>query len=185
MSTPQHTHPSVIEVVRCPGDFMSYAVAATDAPAGALLYRLESPPMAFTDTKRWSSVQVSETQHIELNSDFLFINHSCDPSLEFHVAVSDGKPTIEFRATARKDKDGNAIGIKKGDTLTFFYPSTEWEMDQQFDCRCKAPCCLGRIGGAKSLTAEQLKGYFLNEHIKRQAKKHAAALEKTPKKHGK
>lgn len=27
-------------------------------------------------------------------------------------------------------------GLKKGDSLEFFYPSTEWDMAQGFDCAC-------------------------------------------------
>lgn len=29
-------------------------------------------------------------------------------------------------------------GIKKGGDITFFYPSTEWDMAQGFDCSCGA-----------------------------------------------
>lgn len=40
-------------------------------------------------------------------------------------------------------------------------------MQQPFDCECGSKQCLGRIQGAKHLTAEQLAPYFLNAHIKR------------------
>lgn len=166
MATPQApTHPDLIEVIRRPGSFESYSVSATDLPAGALIVRLGCPPMTLNPTKRWSSVQVSETQNIELNCDFLYVNHSCEPSIEFHVLADCDTPVIEIRVATRKDENGNTVGIKKGDALTFFYPSTEWDMDQPFDCKCSTPKCLGWISGAKDLTSDQLKGYYLNEHI--------------------
>lgn len=32
--------------------------------------------------------------------------------------------------------------------MTFFYPSTEWEMTQSFSCYCGSPACIGEIRGA-------------------------------------
>jgi hypothetical protein len=55
--------------------------------------------------------------------------------------------------------------LKKGDALTFFYPSTEWDMDQPFACTCGAKECRGWISGAKTMPSEALEGYWLNEHI--------------------
>lgn len=49
------------------------------------------------------------------------------------------------------------------------YPSTEWDMQQPFDCACGANGdlkCLGKIQGAKYLSTEQLAPYFVNKHIK-------------------
>jgi hypothetical protein len=163
-------HPSVIRVVRESGFHASYAVSEVSLPAGALFARLASPPLSFAEVKRWSTVQVSETQHIELNCDFLYVNHSCEPSLEFHVVPDSEEPVIEVRVAARnldKDNDGNnsTRGIKAGDELTFFYPSTEWEMEQPFQCGCGTASCKGLISGAKDMTPEQLRGYFLNAHI--------------------
>lgn len=130
-----------------------------------MIARLECPPMTLTDTKKWSSVQVSETQSIELNSDFLFINHSCEPSVEFHVLADCDTPVIEVRAATRRDENGNSKGINKGEILTFFYPSTEWDMAQPFDCKCNTKGCLGLISGAKDMSTAMLNRYFLNEHI--------------------
>ena len=55
--------------------------------------------------------------------------------------------------------------LKKGDILTFFYPSSEWHMDQPFDCHCKTESCCGRIAGAKDMDEKLLKRYWLNPHI--------------------
>ena len=57
--------------------------------------------------------------------------------------------------------------LNKGDALTFFYPSSEWEMDQPFNCTCGAGdgACKGWISGAKTMSDEELEGYWLNIHI--------------------
>ena len=61
--------------------------------------------------------------------------------------------------------------LKKGDVLTFFYPSTEWEMAQEFECGCGSERCLGRINGAKDMKVEELRRYWLNEHIEEMLRK--------------
>ena len=40
--------------------------------------------------------------------------------------------------------------IAAGEELTYFYPSTEWEMDRPFRCLCGAPDCVGVVSGAKA-----------------------------------
>ena len=56
--------------------------------------------------------------------------------------------------------------IHAGTPVTFFYPSTEWEMAQPFDCFCGSKECLGTISGAKDIPRQILRKYFLNQHIK-------------------
>ena len=41
--------------------------------------------------------------------------------------------------------------IEIGDQLTFFYPSTEWKMEQPFTCICGYTKCIGLIEGAFAL----------------------------------
>ncbi|KIX01830.1 uncharacterized protein Z518_09557 [Rhinocladiella mackenziei CBS 650.93] len=159
------THPSVMNVIRRPGSFESYSISVVTLAPGALMARLTSPPMTLTATQRWSSVQVSETQHVELNCDFLYVNHSCEPSLEFHVIPDCDEPVIEIRVATRHDEAGHPKGLSPGDELTFFYPSTEWVMNQPFQCRCGTRSCQGRISGSRDMSSEQLRGYFLNAHI--------------------
>ena len=151
---------------------MSYSVAKISLPPGALVARLESPPMTPANSA-YSSVQVSKDQHIELNCDFLYVNHSCEPSLEFHIVTaepisgsSEALPfAIEIRVAARKAPDGKVTGLNEGDEMTFFYPSTEWDMTQAFECQCKKKTCKGKISGAKHMPKERLEGLFINKHI--------------------
>jgi len=56
--------------------------------------------------------------------------------------------------------------LKPGDELTFFYPSTEWEMVQPFSCQCGNPDCLQVIMGAAHLSTETLEKYRLTDFIK-------------------
>jgi SET domain-containing protein len=116
--------------------------------------------------KRYSTVQVSQTQHIELNCDFLYINHSCEPSLEFHVSTDPKRgPAIDLVVAERTDATGMIRGVKEGEDLTFFYPSTEWEMAQPFECTCRTPSCKGIISGAKHMRLGDLQLLYLNPHI--------------------
>ncbi|KAK0747670.1 hypothetical protein B0T21DRAFT_354848 [Apiosordaria backusii] len=57
-------------------------------------------------------------------------------------------------------------GLKAGEELTFFYPSTEYAMAQPFDCFCGSGECKGRISGARDMTRGQLEGMWLNVHIR-------------------
>lgn len=118
--TQQHqetcTHPGLFHVIRqgTPENFASKLVADKDYPKGSEIATLEG---LTPGEKRYTTVQISKTHHIELNSDLVFMNHSCDPSAHMNVDSSN--------VTALKD-------IKQGDELTFFYPSTEWDMGKFF-----------------------------------------------------
>ncbi|KAL7418468.1 hypothetical protein Q5752_006926 [Cryptotrichosporon argae] len=137
------------------GDFSSRAVATKDFKSGETITKLDN--LSHAKAKAYSSVQhgPGEHDHFELNSDLLFLNHSCAPSTEL-VLPRDRSAWI-VRA---------CVDIKAGDDLTFFYPSTEWDMAQGFDCSCGATDCLGRIRGARYLSIDELeKRGYVNEHI--------------------
>lgn len=145
----QPSHPGLIEVKQGTG-FSSYAISLQDLDAGSLLTKLDSATPV--EAPAYSTVQAGKHAHVELNSDLLYTNHSCDPSLVFdmeklEVRVIDDRP------------------LRRGDILTFFYPSTEWEMAQEFDCQCGSRRCLGKITGAKQMRQEELRRYWLNAHI--------------------
>ncbi|KAI9780529.1 MAG: hypothetical protein M1839_006647 [Geoglossum umbratile] len=147
----QPSHPNLIEVILRPKAFTSGASSLVALPAGSLFTRLETATPA---PKAYSSVQISRDDHIELNSDLIYCNHSCAPSLEFDLQ--------KFEIRVARDRD-----LKVGDALTFYYPSTEFEMAQPFQCDCSAGegNCKGWIAGAGRMTKQALEGYWLNEHI--------------------
>ena len=59
-----------------------------------------------------------------------------------------------------------ARDIGTGEELTFFYPSTEWEMSSPFICLCGATNCIHVVAGARFLPLSTLENHFLNRHIR-------------------
>ena len=57
-------------------------------------------------------------------------------------------------------------GIKKDEELSFFYPSTEWEMQAPFICLCGASNCIHVVAGARFLPLSTLENHYLNPHIR-------------------
>lgn len=97
------------------------------------------------------TVQTGENCHIILHPQYVqYINHHCDPNCFFD--------TTTMRLIALKQ-------ISKGEEFGFFYPSTEWIMQQPFSCYCGAGNCIGNVSGAANLTNEQAKQYRLTDFI--------------------
>jgi hypothetical protein len=61
--------------------------------------------------------------------------------------------------------------IQRGEEMTFFYPSTEWEMIQPFNCYCGSPNCIGQIRGAAFLSKNVWRRYQLTDFIQQQLAK--------------
>lgn len=100
------------------------------------------------------TVQVDVDKHIMLQPEHLqYINHSCDPNVFFD--------TYKMQVIALKP-------IAEGDEMTFFYPSTEWDMIQPFKCFCGNSKCLGEIRGAAHINPAQLQTYTLTRFIQQQ-----------------
>ncbi|KAK4683818.1 hypothetical protein P7C73_g6401, partial [Tremellales sp. Uapishka_1] len=157
------THPDLLRVVfesSIQGEgFSSRLVAVRDIPPNSLVAPLTNITQA--PTKAYSSVQygASSRDHLELNSDLLFMNHSCAPSVYMNVS---SRHPADWQVVTGDD------GLKEGQDITFFYPSTEWDMAQGFDCSCGAEECLQRIQGAKYISLDDLeKRGWVNEHIRR------------------
>jgi hypothetical protein len=103
------------------------------------------------DRPTYQTIQVARDAHIEELGVLAYLNHSCRPNT--HV------DTTAFTVTALRD-------IAAGEELTFFYPSTEWEMDRPFVCLCGAPQCVRLVAGAKYLSVDTLSRYSINRHIR-------------------
>jgi SET domain len=97
------------------------------------------------------TVQAGRYKHIEVGI-IASLNHSCNPNL-----VLD---TTYMQVIAARD-------IAIGDEMTFFYPSTEWEMAVPFICACGSTNCIHVVAGARYLSPAVLERYFLNQHIRR------------------
>lgn len=103
------------------------------------------------------TVQIADDKHIILAPLFLeYINHSCDPNCFFD--------TKEFVLRALKN-------ISSGEEFSFFYPSTEWDMDEPFDCYCGSSKCQGQIQGAKYLQEQALENYRFTDYITQKLQK--------------
>lgn len=108
-------------------------------------------PASLHSTPAVWTVQVGEDRHIELWPTHLrYCNHSCEPNCFFDVD--------DFEFVALRD-------IAEGEELTFFYPSTEWQMEQPFTCHCGTTNCLGSIAGASALPLDVLESYRLSSYI--------------------
>jgi len=108
------------------------------------------PSEAVYDRPTQFTVQVGRDRHVEVK-ELASMNHSCDPS-----TILD---TTRMLVIARRD-------IAAGEELTFFYPSTEWEMSAPFICLCGAANCIHVVAGARFLPLSTLEQHFLNRHIR-------------------
>jgi hypothetical protein len=109
---------------------------------------------AILKTPTYLTVQTGVQEHIHLKPEFLkFTNHSCDPNVFFDTQV--------MQLMALKE-------IKPGDEFTFFYPSTEWDMAQPFECLCGSEKCLKNISGAVAMPEDILGNYRLTSFIQQQ-----------------
>ncbi|KAI1494445.1 hypothetical protein F5X96DRAFT_560409 [Biscogniauxia mediterranea] len=146
------SHPDIQEVLINDHEFTSKSLSKVSLPPFGLFARMDFPPCTLAEAPTYATVQCGRDKHLNLNSDLLYINHSCEPSLIFD--------------TANLNIIAGPKGLRPGDELTFFYPSTEWSMAQPFDCLCGAPSCRGRIAGARDMAPAQLSGVWLNGHIR-------------------
>jgi len=161
--TPSHPGLFEVEFSTDPTTHSSRLVATKPFNPHEVLATLNIPPQPSqtgdSDSKpadkAWSTIQISQTRHLETASDLLYMNHSCDPSAI--IKVTPGSDSISVIAGPR--------GISPGEPITFFYPSTEWEMSRSFECFCGSEGCLKVIKGAKYLEEDVLKRWFVNEHI--------------------
>ncbi|KAK0651401.1 hypothetical protein B0T16DRAFT_321942 [Cercophora newfieldiana] len=148
----QPSHPDVQEVIVNEAEFTSKSLSKVALPPWGLFAKLQFPPCTEAAEPTYATVQYGRDKHLNLNSDLLYINHSCEPSLYFDMTA--------MAITAGPN------GVQVGEELTFFYPSTEWYMAQPFDCLCGKETCRGRISGARDMTSEQLGNAHLNVHIR-------------------
>lgn len=137
----------------------------TDQPytRGQLIYRITGHRIVTQPT--YQTIQISAAEHIEELGVIAYLNHSCRPN-----TIVD---TSHLTVTAARD-------IAAGEELTFFYPSTEWEMDRPFICLCGAPQCIRLVAGAKYLSIDTLSRYFINQHIREMAMASLASASALP-----
>lgn len=77
----QPSHPDVQEVVINEAEFTSKSLSRVALPPFAVYAKLAFPPCTVAEEPTYATVQTGKQSHLNLNSDLLFINHSCEPSL--------------------------------------------------------------------------------------------------------
>jgi len=139
------SHPGLFEVDFREGYYCSALIARKDFEAGEIMVYLTGLTKG---PKSYATMQCGPRSgdHVLLNSDLSYVNHSCDPNAAFNLSGSD-QSKWHVRALRR---------IAAGEPVTCFYPNTEWVMDRPFVCDCGAPSCLRRIEGAAILLKEDL-----------------------------
>lgn len=91
---PQPSHPDIQEVIigSDGGEFSSKSVSRVAVAPNGVYARLTFPPCTFVDESSYATVQVGPDRHIHLNSDLLYLNHSCEPSLVSVTHISFATP---------------------------------------------------------------------------------------------
>lgn len=88
----QPSHPDIQEVIINEHEFTSKSLSKVSLPAFALYAKLLFPPCTLVtgDEPTYATVQFGKDKHLDLNSDLLYINHSCEPSLVSHYNIRPG-----------------------------------------------------------------------------------------------
>jgi len=108
------------------------------------------PSSNIVDKPNRFTVQIARNKHTHVGK-LAALNHSCDPNV-----ILD---TDKMLMIARRD-------MEKGVELSFFYPSTEWEMQAPFICLCGAANCIHVVAGARFLPLSTLEHHYLSPHIR-------------------
>jgi len=78
----QPSHPSIQKViVNNKKEFTTKSISTVTLAPYALVAKLSFPPCTKADKPTYATVQMGWDEHLDLNSDLVYINHSCDPSL--------------------------------------------------------------------------------------------------------
>ena len=119
-------------------------VAARSILQGEVVLHMAGQPVV--NPSRYS-VQIDENVHLEGPPESLgnYINHSCNPSCYIDWA------SLNFVALRP---------IDVGESITFHYCTSEWDMKEKFECRCGAPSCLGTVRGVKYLGPEDIEAFL-------------------------
>ena len=117
-------------------------------PRGEIICEIPTEKL-FDEANRYT-VQIGQDRHTEVGK-LSALNHSCDPNV-----ILD---TDRLVMIARRD-------IEEGEELSFFYPSTEWEMDAPFICLCGSSNCIHVVAGARFLPLSTRENHYLNKHIR-------------------
>jgi hypothetical protein len=92
----QPSHPDVQEVIVNEAAFTTKSISKVALPPFGLFAKLEFPPCTIAPKATYATVQMSRDGHFDLNSDLLYINHSCEPSLVSTLCLRLGEDTVGY-----------------------------------------------------------------------------------------
>lgn len=84
----QPSHPDIQEVIINEAEFTTKSLSRVALPPFALFARFDFPPCTEAPEPTYATVQMGRNRHLNLNSDLLYINHSCEPSLVSDLPLS-------------------------------------------------------------------------------------------------
>jgi hypothetical protein len=78
----QPSHPTIQKVLfSSPEDFTTKSISTISLPPYALYAKMAFPPCTKAAEPTYATVQTGKNEHLNLNSDLVYINHSCEPSV--------------------------------------------------------------------------------------------------------
>lgn len=78
---PQPSWPEIQEVIINDAEFTSKSISRIKVAPYGLYSKINFPPATKADEPTYATVQMGRDEHLNLNSDLVYINHSCEPSL--------------------------------------------------------------------------------------------------------
>lgn len=94
----QPSHPAIQEVLINEAEFTTKSISRVSLPPFAVFARLAWPPCTAAQEPTYATVQTGRDTHLNLNSDLLYINHSCEPSL---VSLTSAKASFSLPSFGR------------------------------------------------------------------------------------
>jgi hypothetical protein len=140
---------SMLKTVKRHGALGTRLVAAARIARGTPFFRVRADHVRRQPT--YQTVQIGPRRHTLSLGILQYINHSCEPNV-----IIDTKSRLCYAARE----------IPPREELSYFYPSTEWELARPFLCLCGVAHCIRIVTGARYLSTDTLSRYFINEHIR-------------------
>jgi hypothetical protein len=75
------SHPDIQEVVENPAEYTTKSISRVALPPFSVFAKFDFPPCTTASEPTYATVQTGRDTHLNLNSDLLYINHSCEPTL--------------------------------------------------------------------------------------------------------
>ena len=78
---PQPSYPEIQEVIINNAEFTSKSISRINVAPYGVYSKISFPPATRATEPTYATVQMGKAKHLNLNSDMVYLNHSCEPSL--------------------------------------------------------------------------------------------------------